>query len=444
MVARPGRLARIFERGIVDLEIRERHLLLDQKVPAGDQHDLPGGEAVEQIHLLIPDHDRRRVSLNLLVGDDRRGEPALHRLHPDPHKRLAVDPDRAGIQRRVRLERLESHDVAVVALDTRRPVQPVPVALVEPQQQRQRQHLLGLQQRKRRAIRSPGRPIHRERELLPFDVGAGHEIAILGDDVVSGIGHRRPEVLLHAHPRDVGAHQRVLRALPRLVPGDHLGDGQLTLGADPAALGEHVGRAGVEVEQHRSAGQRHAARTRRVAGSRTKSAAAAVSRRADRRTTGVPSTASVIATRRRSARGCAPVGEQGRKRLVIEQQAMWQCCPHIVGTDEQLQSGGRLVERLDVVGEQRGNRRHRLERCRQRRRSPATPTSTRRCRHTGGPRRGDAAWSVADAESAVARSTLPAETISRRPDRCATATGGRHRWHPPEERGGRRTAPDPP
>src|SRR5438874_2546123 len=82
-------------------------------------------------------------------------EVALHRLHADPRERLAINPYGASVQRAVLAHWLKAHDETIEPVDPFRSAQPISIAVVEAQLQWQRQHLLGLQQRKGRAVRSP-------------------------------------------------------------------------------------------------------------------------------------------------------------------------------------------------------------------------------------------------------------------------------------------------
>ena len=117
-VASPGASARLFERGIVDAKILERDDLLDEDVPAGDQDDLPGGQAGEEKDRPVANRRDRPVCQDLLVGHHRRGETRLHGGHLDPRERLALDPHGPSIERpRVILSGIEPHDVAVVLAD---------------------------------------------------------------------------------------------------------------------------------------------------------------------------------------------------------------------------------------------------------------------------------------------------------------------------------------
>ena len=117
-------------------------------------------------------------------------------------KRAPLDPDGAAVERAGRDRRGSNRDhVAVVVADALGAGEPVAIVAVEAQLQRQRQDLLGLEQRKRRPVGSPLRAVDRERQLFPLDVVAGHEVAVLARHVVPGIGHGRPEVLIHPHGR---------------------------------------------------------------------------------------------------------------------------------------------------------------------------------------------------------------------------------------------------
>ena len=129
----------------------------------------------------LPTVDRRRSAGSPRWRSTGAGSPPCTACTLHARERLPVDPDRARVERRVGAHRLEAHDVAVVAVDALGAGQPVAVAFVEAQLQRQRQHLLRLQQRKRRTVGAPLRAVHRERQLLPLDVAAGDEVAVLGD-----------------------------------------------------------------------------------------------------------------------------------------------------------------------------------------------------------------------------------------------------------------------
>ena len=104
-------------------------------------------------------------------------EPALHRLDAHARERLAIDPDGAPIERPILADRLEAPARSSEPSTRRVADQAIAVAVVEPQLQRQRQHLLRLQQRKRRTIGAPLRAVHRERPLLPLDAVAIDEVA---------------------------------------------------------------------------------------------------------------------------------------------------------------------------------------------------------------------------------------------------------------------------
>ena len=152
-------LARLVPRTLeafrVHVEVGERDALLDQQVAAGDEHDLPRGEAGEQEHRPVADRRHRRVGLDLLVRDDRRRQRGLDRLHLDARERAPIDPDRPAVERLARPDRIEPHHVAVVLADAFRAGEPIAVVVVEAELQRQRQHLLRLEQRERPGGRAP-------------------------------------------------------------------------------------------------------------------------------------------------------------------------------------------------------------------------------------------------------------------------------------------------
>ena len=177
-VAFAGRRAIAIEGFGVDVEIAEVDRLLHEKIAPGDQHDLARRQAAEQEHRTIPDDDRR-VALRFVVRDDRRRQAALNGVHADPRKRLHVDPHRSPVERAVFTHRVEADDVAVVAVDAFAARQPVAVAVVEAELQREREQFFRLQQRKRRAIDSPLGAVDREGQLLPLDFRARDEVAIL-------------------------------------------------------------------------------------------------------------------------------------------------------------------------------------------------------------------------------------------------------------------------
>ena len=81
-VAPPRARPALLRSRIVDAEILERHDLLDEDVPAGNQDDLPGDQAREEEHRPVANRCDRPVCLDLLVGDDRRGEAASARRTP--------------------------------------------------------------------------------------------------------------------------------------------------------------------------------------------------------------------------------------------------------------------------------------------------------------------------------------------------------------------------
>ena len=283
---------------------------------------------LNRIHRLIPDHDRRRV----VAGSPRWRRPAP-RARPAPPapgcaRTSAVDPDVPRIERRVRLERFEPHDVAVVAVDTLGPVQPVAVALVEPQLQRQRQHLLGLQQRKRRAIRIP-RSTHSPRTTAPpirrrrRSRNSGSRSRRRIRDRSSSAGSAAPcgaarRSCAPARPaRAAAAWCRAMTRRPTTGARRARRFARRTTSAAPALKSTSIGRAG-----QRHAGT-HAARWRRRA---TKSAAAACEPPSEI----VDERRALDRQRDRDAERVrpplAPVGEIGRERLVVEQQAMWHRC----------------------------------------------------------------------------------------------------------------------
>ena len=117
----------LVEAGAVDDEVAERHLLFHEQVAPRDHHDLAGRQPLEQEERVPVDRSDRPVTLDFVVGDDRRGEVGLDGLHLDLGKRAAVDPDGAAIERLLRVHRIELHDVAVEAVRALDPVEPVAV-----------------------------------------------------------------------------------------------------------------------------------------------------------------------------------------------------------------------------------------------------------------------------------------------------------------------------
>ena len=101
-------------------------------------------------------------------------------------KGLLVDPERSPVERASLLRRLESHDVTVICTDPLGSGQRVAVVVREPQLKWKREHLLGLQQGKRRPVGTPLGAIDRERQLLPLDAVAGDKVPVGGDDVIPG------------------------------------------------------------------------------------------------------------------------------------------------------------------------------------------------------------------------------------------------------------------
>ncbi len=256
-VARASGVASRGEVALVHLNVREHDALLDQDIAAGDHQNLPGRHPGEQKHGTAADGRDRRVVLRLFVRHDRRGKPALHRLHAHAREGRAIDPHGAAIQRLSADDRLELDHITVELVYHLRPAQLVAVVGVESKLQRKRQHLLGLQERKRGPVGSPLRAVDRKRQFFPFDVGAADEVTVFRHDVVARIGHRRPEVLLHARIGRVIPNGKILRALLLLMARDDLRDRQRLRRRHVAAIREHLGGALVEIEHHRPARQRH-------------------------------------------------------------------------------------------------------------------------------------------------------------------------------------------
>ena len=151
---------------------------------------------------------------------------------------------------------------------------------------------------------------------------AADVVTVLGHDVVARIGHRRPEVLLHARIGRISPNGEILRALLLLVPRDDLRDRQRPRRRHVAAIREHLGGAFVEIEHHRSAGQRH------LHTNRPGDVVARVIARGDRGcprrrscTTGVPPIDNVAATCSGSGRRVSPVHEIRRERALVEEHA---------------------------------------------------------------------------------------------------------------------------
>ncbi len=306
------------------------------------------------MHRLSVDHHRRRVLQDLLVRHDRGGQPALDGLDADAREGLPIDPDGSAVQRRIAPDRLEPHDVAVVSADAVGAVQAISVSLVEPQLQRQRQHLLRLEQRERRAIGPPARSVDEEGQLFPLHLRSGNEVPVLADDVVAGIGGRGTEVLLHPGACDVVPHEPVVQALARLVPGDDLGDRQSAVGRDAAAVAEHVDRTAIEINQHRSAGQRR---------TQARGAGRGITGECLDRTLGAGH--EVLHDRRafdgepnrdveRLRAPVSPVREKGAECLVVEEQPVRDRAG-VGPTHRQLKRRARIVEARDVVRQQDGD-----------------------------------------------------------------------------------------
>ena len=203
-----------------------------------------------------------------------------------------------------------------------------------------------------------------------------------------------------------------------------------------AALAEHVDRAAIEINQHRSAGQRRA--QARGAGRRHRGRIASTARSAPAMrscTTGVPSTVSRIETSSGSARAVSPVREKGAERLVVEEQPMRDRAG-VGPAHRQLKRRARIVEVRDVVRQQGGDWSRRLKRRDQRlaaaRRRTARPSSPR----TAGSRPPRPAW------SRRRPAPSPASRPARRWDPPARATMPRGRPRRLESTAGRRTASD--
>ena len=206
-VARPRGLALPVEVGRVQPKSAE-DLALDQHAAAGNQEDLLAGQTVEQPDRPAVDVAGRLEHVRLVVRDDRTVQLRLDRLHLEPHERRAIDPHGAPVERLRRIDRLEPDDERRPPADRLHALQPVRVVLVQPQVERQRQHLFGLHQRKGGPIGRPLRAVQFEAQLLPFDGAVLREEAVLGHDVVGRIGRRRMEVLFDADVRDVVAQER--------------------------------------------------------------------------------------------------------------------------------------------------------------------------------------------------------------------------------------------
>ena len=158
----------------------------------------------------------------------------LDGLHAHARKAAAIDPDGPAKERSPLIDGVELDDVAVETVDLLRAGQPVAIVVAEAELERQRQDLLGLQQRKRRPVLgAEPRSVHRERQLFPLDAVGRREVAVFRDDVVAGVGDGGPEVLLHPRVRVIVIDGGVLRGLLLPMPRDDLLDRQLTRGAGP-------------------------------------------------------------------------------------------------------------------------------------------------------------------------------------------------------------------
>ncbi len=199
--------------------------------------------------------------VRLLVRHDRRRELRLRRLQLALHERRGVDPDRAAIERAAAaLHGIEVDDVAVAIVDARHAFEAIGVVVGETQRERDRQHLLGLKQRKRGTIFLPLRSVDGEAQLLPLDAVAIDVEAVFGDDVVAGIGDGRPEVLLHARAGGVVFERGVLRGLRLLMTRDDFADRERVARGDVVAFGDDVAERVVEVDDERMRGERRGER----------------------------------------------------------------------------------------------------------------------------------------------------------------------------------------
>ena len=185
-IADPGRMRAPRQTADRSPGNRETHQLLDEDVPSGDHHDLPGGQRRQQEHRA----DRRRSPAVRNPGFPRSTRPAPAVLPGPPahgRARSCADRSRRSRDRARRLSRTgsKSNDVAVIPVHARFAVETVAITGVEPELQRKREHLLRLQQRKRRTIGAPVRAVHRKRQLFPLDVVASDEVTVLGDDVIA-------------------------------------------------------------------------------------------------------------------------------------------------------------------------------------------------------------------------------------------------------------------
>ncbi len=138
----------------VELVVAEARRLLDQDVAPGDEHDLARHRLDRQEDLPAAGLAGLGEAHRLVVRDDRRRQAGLHRLQLAAAKRLAIDPHRAAIERLRRRGGAgrEAHHIAGGAVDGLGAVEAIAIVGVEPQIERRRQHLLGLQQREGRPI----------------------------------------------------------------------------------------------------------------------------------------------------------------------------------------------------------------------------------------------------------------------------------------------------
>ena len=223
VVAAPGRRPPGLEVGRVDLELREPDLPFDQEVPAGDEHDLPGREAREEVNGQASDLALRSEELDLLARDHGRREPGLDGLDLDLRKGRGVDPDRPAVERPRFVQGVEAHGVGVAPVHLLHSFEPVAVVLAEPEVEGQRQHLLGLKHGEGGPLGPPPRAVQQEHRLFPLAALSVLEEAVLGDHVEAGIGGGGPEVHLHASLGQVALDLRVLSGLRLLVTEDDLG-----------------------------------------------------------------------------------------------------------------------------------------------------------------------------------------------------------------------------
>ena len=244
------------EVGRVQREIRQTNLALDQHAAAGDQEDLLADQVIEQPDRPAVDVSGRLEHLRLVVRDDRTAQLRLDRLNLEPDVRRAVDPHRPAIERVRRIDRVEPDDERRPSADRVHAVEPVRVVLVQPQVERQRQHLLGLHERKRRTIGRPLRAVQLEAQLLPFDGAVLREEAVLGHEVVRRIGRRRMEMLFDAHVGDVVPQDGVLRGLRLLMTKDDLLDPRQRFLPHVDARAEAAAVAEVEIDDQRMVGHR--------------------------------------------------------------------------------------------------------------------------------------------------------------------------------------------